>query len=274
MAITNFIPELWSASLLELWWDQAVFAALVNREYEGEATKGNVVHISGIVAPTVKDYKAAGRTTSPDDISDTGIDLLIDQEKSFDFLVDDIDRVQAAGSLESYTGAAAEGLTADSEEFLANLMVDGGTAYDGDTTVATDAEDAWNVIADIRKQMNKAKVPSANRVLSVNAEFERLLLGNDAKLTNVDTSGDTAGLRDATLGKILGFRTVVTNYLPELDEPQAVAFQQRCVAYVSQIQDTEGMRAQNTFADRVRGLHVYGGKVIRPLGVVVYGGGS
>lgn len=274
MAVTNFIPELWSASLLELWWDQAVFAALVNREYEGLASKGNVVHISGIVAPTVKDYKDNGRTTTPDDITDTGVDLLIDQERSFDFLVDDIDRVQVAGSLESYTGAAAEGLTADSESFLANLMVDNGTPYDGLTTDADSAEDAWNVIADIRKQMNKAKVPASNRILAVNAEFERLLLGNDAKLTSVDTSGDTAGLRSATLGQLLGFRTVVTNYLPEADEPQVVAFQQRCVAYVSQIQDTEGMRAQNTFADRVRGLHVYGGKVIRPLGVVVYGGGS
>lgn len=268
MAITNFIPELWAAQMLQVWWDQAVFAALVNREYEGTASKGNTVHISGVVAPTIKDYKANSRTTTADAISDTGVDLLIDQEKSFDFYVDDIDAVQAAGSLESYTTAAGEGLTADSESFLGSLLVAGGTELTGDTPV--DAEDAWNLIADCRKVMNKAKVPSMNRVLAVNAEFERLLLGNDAKLTSVDTSGDSAGLRQATIGTILGFRTVITNYLPATDTAQFVAFDRRSAAFVSQIDKTEALRAENKFADRVRGLHVYGGKVVRAAGVYVF----
>ncbi|WP_244278051.1 hypothetical protein [Gordonia westfalica] len=81
-------------------WDaEKVFAALLDRQYEGVATKGNTVHIPGVVAPAIKDYKANNRTTSADAITDTGVDLLIDQEKNFDFKVDDIDAAQSAGSL-------------------------------------------------------------------------------------------------------------------------------------------------------------------------------
>lgn len=270
MAITHFIPELWSAQMQEVWWNESVLAALVNREYEGLATRGNTVHISGVVAPTIKDYKAAGRLTSADAISDTGVDLLIDQEKSFDFYVDDIDRAQAAGSLEAYTTAAGQGLTADTESFLANLIVQNGTAADTTVTNPDSGADAYDIVADLRKQMNKAKVPADNRILVVNAEFERLLLGTDSKLTSYDTAGDANGLRNATLGRLLSFRTLVTNYLPASDEPQCVAFNTRCVAFVSQIDSTEGLRATDKFADRVRGLHVYGGKVVRPEGVYVY----
>lgn len=270
MAIDNFIPELWSAQMLEVWFNESVFAPLVNREYEGQATRGNTIHISGVVAPAIKDYKAAGRTTTADPISDTGIDLLIDQEKVFDFYVDDIDRAQALGTLEAYTTAAGQGLTADSETFLASTIINGGTAASSTTTTLSGASDAFDVVADLRKDLNKDKVPADNRILAVNAEFERLLLGNDSKLTSWNTSGDTSGLRNATLGQLLGFRVVVTNYMPESDTPQAVAFQGRCVAFVSQIEETEGMRAQDKFADRVRGLHVYGGKVVRPEGVRVF----
>lgn len=266
MAITNFIPELWSAALLEVWWNEVVFAALVNREYEGEATRGNTVHITGIVAPTVKDYKAAGRTTSADAITDTGIDLLIDQEKSTDFYVDDIDRAQAAGSLSVYADAAGQGLVEDSDQFIANLMVAGGTTLT-ETTQPTDGNSAFNCVRDVRKELNKNSAPSANRVIVMNAEFEALLLGADSKLTTYNLSGDTNGLRQATVGGLLNFRMVVSNNLPAINHPQFVAFHPRSAAYVSQIDQVEGMRAQDKFADRIRALHVYGGKVVRPLGV-------
>lgn len=269
MAITHFLPEVWSARLLDRWIQQVVFAQVVNREYEGEASKGNTVHITGVVAPTVKDYKAAGRTTSADAISDTGIDLLIDQEKSFDFYVDDIDRVQAAGGFGAYTAAAGDSLAEDSDRFLADMMVELGTELSG--AAPTDGDDAFNLIRDARKALNKANVPSAGRVLACNAEFEALLLGADSKLTSFDTSGDNQGLRLATVGSLLGFRIITTNNLPSVDDPQFVAWSPRAVAYVSQIDQIEAMRAQNKFADRVRGLHVYGGNVIRPEGVVVYG---
>lgn len=274
MAIENFIPELWAAATLDRWVQMSVFPALLDRRYEGEARRGNTVHITGVVPPAVKDYALAGRTTSADAITDTGVDLLIDQEKSVDFYVDDIDAVQAAGSLADYTNAAADALVIDADEFIAEMLVSDGTpmAYSDITGGGGgDAGDAaFDVIADARKHLNLANAPSQGRVAVVNAAFERLLLGSDSKLTSADTSGDNAGLRNATVGRILDFRVLTSNALPESESPQAVFFHPSAAAYVSQLDKVEALRADNKFADRVRMLHVYGGKVVRPEGVYVF----
>lgn len=268
MAITNFIPTLWSAALLERWKAENVFAALVDRRYEGLATKGNTVKITGVVAPEVKDYKAAGRITSADAITDTTVSLSIDQEKSIDFYVDDIDRAQAAGSLEDYTNAGADALVADSDTFIATKLVEDGTemAYSSVTT----GDGAFNVIRDAVVKMNQYNVPNAGRVAAVNAAFAGLLQGADSKLTEYQKAGDNNGLRDGTIGQLLNVRVVFSNNLPEVTSPQAVFFHPSAYAFVSQIDEIEGMRADNKFADRIRALHVYGGKVVRPEGVFVF----
>lgn len=271
MAATNFIPVLWSDYILERYLATNVFGALFDRKYEGEATKGNTIKIPGVVAPTVKDYKAAGRTTSADDISSTEVELRIDQEKSIDFFVDDIDNAQANHDLlPLYTEAAGDSLATDADKFLANLLVADASVLPW-TANPTTGDGAFNIFRDARKALNKANVPDDGmRVAVVNAELEGLLNGADSKLTSFDTSGDTEGLRNATLGKLLRFRVLTSNNLPESDSPQGVFFHLRAAAFVSQITELEGMRAQTKFADRVRGLHVYGAKVIKPEGVVVF----
>lgn len=273
MAIENFIPEIWNARMLRDFRERAVAANLVNREYEGNATSGNTVHITTAVEVKVKDYKDADRTTAADPVSDTGQDLLIDQEKSFDFYIDDIDRRQAAGTMGAYTASAADGLAEDADKFIlstAATQADPGNILDEATI--SDGDAAFDVLADLAMALNLANVPKANRVVIINARFERLLLGADAKLTSADVSGTPAGLREATIGRLLGFQIVSTENLPETSAPQALAFYRPAVAYVSQIEKTEAMRAQDKFADRLRGLHVYGGKVIRPKGVALFTG--
>jgi hypothetical protein len=271
MAITKFIPEIWNAQMLLAFHEQAIAANLVNRQYEGDATKGNTVHITFANDVTVKDYKAAGRTTSADQVSDAQLDLLIDNEKSFDFYIDDIDRAQAAGSMDAYTQSAATGLAEDADKFILALA----TAGDANPTVVaapTSGDEVYDIVRDLRKKLNKAHVPMGSRTLVVNAEFEALLLGADSKLSNVNTSGTPAGLRDATIGRLLGFTVVTTENLPKTDTPLAVGLWTPAVAFVSQVEKTEALRAQDKFADRLRGLHVYGGKVIRPEGVAVFDG--
>lgn len=272
MTINNFVPEIWSAATLESLQEEAVLGALVNREYEGEARRGNQVNITGVVVPTITDYAGAGRTTSAEDISDTGFSLLIDQEKAFDFHVDDVDRAQAAGSFERWTAAAGTALANDADAYIASRMFLRGTSLDtsivdiynggtsgGDLSVG---DAAHKVFVDAVKQLNKANMPSSNRVAVVNAEFEAALLDASSKLTSFDTSGDSSGLRQATIGSYLGFRVVRSNLLPVQSAPAAVLFWSRAVVYVSQINQTEAMRSHTKFADRIRGLHVYGADVI------------
>ncbi|MEU9400547.1 P22 phage major capsid protein family protein [Streptomyces sp. NPDC048242] len=269
MAITHFIPEIWAAQMQMQYWETAVFAPLVNRDYEGSLTSGNVVHISGVVAPAIKDYKAAGRTTSADDITDTGVDVPVDQEKNFDFYVDDIDKAQAAGSMDGYSQAASLALAEDSDKFIAAQLAAGATAI-ANTDPILDGDDAFDVIADLVLGLNRNKVPAAGRIITINSLFHRQLIGANSKLTSVDISGDPQGLREATVGNLLGCRIITTENMPVTNKPQAIAFNKDACAYVSQIQKVEGMRAQNKFADRLRGLHVYGAKVIRPEAAAKY----
>ncbi|MEU5361142.1 hypothetical protein ACFY9R_26655 [Streptomyces albidoflavus] len=269
MAITSFIPEVWNAQLLTDFREQTIAAALANREYEGNATSGNTVRINTAGSVAVKDYKAANRTTAPDAVSTTSEDLLIDKEKSFDFYVDDIDRAQAAGSMDAFTRSAGQGLAEDADRFLLGLAVAGaGTAL---TPAALTPATALNVLRDMNKALNKALVPKSQRVVILNAEFEALLLDSEAKLMNVDQSGASETLRNATLGRYLNFTLVSSENLPTVDRPQAMALYTPTLAYVSQVEKTEAMRAQDKFADRLRGLHVYGGKVLRAgKGIVTF----
>lgn len=270
MAFTNFIPELWSSKLLLGFRNESIWAGIANREFEGELRHGNTLHIPGIVDVAIKDYKANDRTTTADPISDTGVDLLVDQEKNFDFFVDDIDRVQAGRSFDAYTQSAINGLVEDSDKYLAALAVTGGTAI-ADSAAPTNAETAFGKIAKLRAALTSAKVPQANRILVVNPEFEAFLTGYDSKLTAYDTSGDTAGLREATVGRLSGFQVVVSAHLPAAaGKAQAVALHKSALAYVSQINETEAMRAENKFADRIRGLHVYGAKALRPTAIQTF----
>ncbi|MCI9889095.1 hypothetical protein JT358_11600 [Micrococcales bacterium 31B] len=269
MSVDNFIPEVWSATMLETFRNEAVWAGLTNRAYQGEASKGNTVHVTSAVPVTIKDYKAAGRTTKPEKVDTTQVDILVDQEKVFDFLIDDIDRVQAAGSMEEFARSAALGIAEDADSHIAALAVTSGTPFTSSTSVTT-GNGAHDLLVDIRRALGKAKTPSGNRVVVINPDFEALLLKADSKLASMDTSGSTEGLRNATIGNLLGFRVVVSNNMPSQDKPQVVAMHESALAFVSQVEKTEAMRAQDSIADRMRGLHVYGAKVIRPLSVQVW----
>ena len=278
MTLTHFIPELWSASILENFRRDTVLVGMANREYEKAFTAGSKIHIPGIVDVKVKDYKTGAvtgtggakvpRTTVPDAVESTGIEIIIDQEKSFDFLVDDIDAAQANQSLDAYTKSAAAALVEDAETFLTAMLTSRGTAVTGIAN-PTNWGTAYGAILKLRGKLSAEKVPAMDRVLLINAAFEEFLLSDGSKLTSFDKSNMTDGLREATIGRLLGFDVVTSPWLDNT-KPMAVAFHKPSVAYVSQVEKTESMRAEQTFADRVRGLHVYGGAVLRPKAIQVF----
>lgn len=280
MAITNFIPEIWNAQILTSFRANAVAAALTNSDYVGDASKGNTVKVTTGAPVVIKDYKTGlildnetvpapiPRTTKPDAVSTTQVDLLIDQERSFDFLIDDIDRVQAAGSLDVFASSAAAGIVEDADKFILAQILAATTPITA--AAMTTGEAAWNKIRDIKKALDKANVPQADRNLVINAEAAAVLMGHDSKFTAVDTSGSPAGLRDAVIGRVLGFTVYQTENTPNVAKPQMIGFHKSAYAFVSQIQETEAMRAQDTIADRLRGLHVYGGRAVRTSAISAF----
>lgn len=264
MAITNFIPKIWSSGLLGQFHVSEVIAPTVNREYEGEARSGNQVNITSITTPSVQNYKTT-RTLTIDALSDTTTPLLIDQEKAISFKVDDVDRVQAAGSFEPVTRDAAAALVEDSEKYILAQMAANGTS--NATTAVTNYDEAFVAIRGLRQALVVNKVPTAGRYLAVNPDFAAFLLGPDSSLVKVDQAGSDGELRNGVLGRLLGFTVIETPLLGTAGKAAAVAYHTSSVAYVNQIEKVEAGRMELAFADYVRLLHVYGAKVIRPAAV-------
>ena len=95
MAITNFRPIIWHASLLTNLHQDTFVIGTLNKDYEGDiANGGETVKITGFTQPTIGTY--AGSITRQA-LTDSSQSLLIDQKRYYAYLVDDVDKVQAAG---------------------------------------------------------------------------------------------------------------------------------------------------------------------------------
>lgn len=267
MAVTNFIPAIWSAALLESFFASQIIIPTCNRQYEGEAAKGNEVKITGVNTPSVQNY-ATSHTHTIDQLTDTTQSLLINQEKAVAFAVDDVDRVQAAGSFEPVTAAAGSALAEDSETYVLTQMSTNGTSV-GTAAISTAAA-AYAAVLAMRTALGKAKVPSAGRYLAINPEFSALLLNESSKLTSADTAGTDSELRNGVLGRLLGFTVLETPLLVNSNRAAAIAYHGASVGYVNQISKTESGRQELAFADYVKSLNVYGAKVLRATSVQTY----
>src|SRR5574337_1989738 len=127
MAITKFIPEVWSATLLSILEKSLVYAGApcVNRNYEGEISQyGDTVHITSIADPTISTYtKDTDLTVQV--LTDAEQLLLIDQAKAFAFEIVDIDmrQVRSGGALMTEAAQrAAFGLRDVIDQYVAGLM--------------------------------------------------------------------------------------------------------------------------------------------------------
>lgn len=268
MAITNFIPTVWSSAILENFKSAQSIIPTCNRQYEGDVAPGNEVKITGITTPSIQDYSST-RTLTIDALSDSTQSLLINQEKAFSFKVDDVDRVQAAGSFEPVTADAGRALAEDAESYVIAQMKANGTSA-GTTAITTSAH-AYAAVVAIRQALGKAKVPAANRFLAVSPEFASLLLAEGSKLTSVNTAGSDGELRNGVIGNLLGFTVIEHPLLTHTsNRPAAIGYHGPSVGYVGEIAKTEAGRMELAFADYIRSLNVYGAKVLRATAVQTF----
>lgn len=286
MAITNFIPELWSAAVQLPFEKALVFGqpSVVNRDYEGQIKQqGDTVNITTIGDPTIKTYDKTV-DIEVEDLSDGTIKLLIDQGDYFAFRVNDVDKVQAAGDFQGpATQRAGYGLKDKVDRYIAgfaNLAVGSGgpitanrlgnvSVVNGTGTGKPGAGQttAWNVLVDLNQKLNEQSVPTDGRYVIVSPSFYSALL-MDPRFTRVDASGTSEGLRNGIVGRALGFDVLMSNNTVSASSRNLiVAGVPGALSFASQIVETEALRSEKRFADIIRGLHVYGAKITRPEGI-------
>lgn len=268
MAINNFIPEVWAAGVTQSFIANQIVIPTLNTQYSGVATRGNTVHIINATTPTVVDYAAAGRSITAEALNDTEVQLLIDQEKAFSVNVDDVDRVQAAGEFNAWTEAAGRALAEDAEEYVITKMAQGSTNGNTGSVVIDTPAKAKAAVRAIRTKLTENKVPASGRFVVVNPEMADLLLSD---LSDVGAAGSSTELRDGAILRLYGME-VLESPLFASETPAAMGYHQDMVAFVNQIESLESLRNPTKFADIVRGLNVYGAKVVKQEAVVSYYG--
>jgi hypothetical protein len=269
MAVTHFKPTIWHAALLENLHASQVVVPTLNTDYEGDIVNGGeTVRITSVAQPTIKTYAGA---IVRDALTDASLDLPIDQKKYYAYLVDDVDKAQAAGSFDSVQDDAGAGLADTAESFVLTEMLADGTAGGG-TAAITDFAGAHGVLSALRKALTKAKIPTSDRYVAANPDFIGLLLGPGSTLMKVNEAGSDGELRNGVVGRLLGFTILETpaTALANADKPACIGYHGKSVAYADQLVKTRAQPALDAFGDQVDGLHVYGGKVLRPTAVQTY----
>lgn len=268
MAITNYKPTIWHASLLENLHQNTFVIGTCNRDYEGDIVNGGeTVKITGFTQPTIGTY--AGSITRQA-LTDSSQSLNIDQKRYYAYLVDDVDRVQAAGSFDQFQADAAAGLADAAEDFLLTAMISGGTS--AGTTAVTTAALADTAVRSIRTALVKAKVPSTNRFLVVNPEAAAFLMDSSTSLFKANESGSDDVIRNGLIGRYRGFDVIESPSasLTNTNKPVFIGYWGRAVAYAEQLVQQRANPALDAFGDQIDGLHVYGGKVLRATAVQHY----
>lgn len=267
MAVTTFIPELWSARLLYALEKSHIAAGLVNRDYEGIIRQqGDTVHINSIGAVTVDDYTRNTDIDDPEVLSTTDQTLAIDQAKYFNFQVDDVDAAQAAGDLmDTAMQRAAYALSDVSDAYLLSTIASGadsGNIIGSSTAVTLTASNVYENIVALRTKLDKANVPASGRFLVVPPEVYALLLMDDRFVKAADGGTANSTLLNGEVGRVAGFTVYMSNNVPfATDTWSVVAGTSYATTYAEQIVSTEAYRMEKRFADAVKGLHVYGAKV-------------
>lgn len=273
MAVTSFIPELWSARLLYALDKNHVATNLVNRDYEGEIQNvGDKVHINTLGAININTY-SAGTDITVQDLSTTDATLDIDQAKYFAFAVEDVDKVQAAGDLvDTAMGRAAVGLVDTADSFILGKIAAAGIANANvigtqAQPIALTASNVYEKIVLMRTALDKANVPLAGRSIVVSPEVYALLLLDDRFTKATATAEET--IVNGLVGRVAGFDVYESNNVVKSSNVfQITAQTPDATAYAEQIIKTEAFRPEGKFADAVKGLHVYGAKVVRPECIV------
>lgn len=276
MALENFIPEIWSARLLERLFKTHVFGqtAVINRDYEGEIRQaGDTVHIHSIGQVTIGDYTKNTDIDPPETLSDARRSLQITEAKYFNFQVDDVDIAQQTPKvMDGAMREAADGLADVADQFVAGLYVDvdAGNVMTGATPTA---DDAYEYLVDMGTLLDEANVPASGRWAVVPPWYHGLLLKDD-RFVAAGTPTTDQTIRNGVIGDAAGFTILKSNNLVRTGSEDAVyhllAGHPMAWSFAEQINKVEAYRPQLRFADAVKGLHLYGAKVTRPTALVTF----
>lgn len=272
MSVSCFIPEIWSTTMMHTLDGKYIAVANCNRDYEGDIKeRGDIVHICGISPISISDYTKNTDIAAPATLSDYVKELEITQAKYFNFQLDDVDFVQSRPEMLNYAvHNAAQALATAADSYVYTLM--GKNAAKALSCTPTGASDLINMIIDARTYLFTRNVTDANDIsIEVAPQVAAQILKEKAALC----TDNTEALEGGYIGSVAGCKIYVSNQIVAVDNESAktrtyscFARTRRAVTFAEQLSEIEAYRPESRFADAIKGLHLYGAKVIYPSELV------
>jgi len=278
----NFISEIWSGKLIENFYDTTVLAAISNTNYEGEIRRmGDTVNIRTTPEITIKTY-VKGQTLSVENPDRPKIQLVIDKGEYFACVEDDVDKVQSDINLmDTWSKDASERMKIKIDQrVLTDILPDisalnkGATAgrISGNinlgttgTPVAVTKTNVLEYLVDLGTVLDEANAPESDRFVVIPAKMAGLIKKSDLK--DASLTGDSVSvLRNGRLGMIDRFTVYMSHNLNVATGGKfsIIAGHKMGFTFASQMTEMETLRSEVTFGNVIRGLQVYGYKVVKP----------
>ena len=291
-----FLPSIYSKKVLNFFRKSSVVEAITNTDYAGEISAfGDSVKIIKEPVISVSDYTRGSDTTATK-LTDQELTLVVDSAKAFKFIVDDIETnmshvnfkevasSSAAYALRDSYGAAViatmfSGVSSSSPDHV--LGTDNATdlaagTFDGtgnlDIGFGSSEHDPIDVLARMARLLDEQNVPEEGRWFVAGPDFYEVLGQASSKLLSVDFNAGQGSIRNGLVssGKLRGFDMYKSNNIAATSNAagKCMGGHISSTATANTILSTEVLRDPSSFGDIVRGLHVYGAKVLRPEALV------
>ena len=294
-ANNNFLPEIYSKKVLNFFRKASVVEAITNTDYAGEISGyGDTVKIIKEPVITVAQYERGANPTKTV-LTDAETTLIVDTANAFKFIVDDIEsQMSHVNFKEVASSSAAYALRDAFDEGVIAKMFAGVSTSSPDNAIGTDAAvgtgvepatgavdllgsdgtgvDALDLMARMARKLDDENVPEEGRWFVAPPSFYEELSQSGSKLLSVDFNAGQGSIRNGLVstGKLRGFNMYKSNNIasPTTATGKVLAGHISSVSTAQTITSTEVIRDPDSFGDIVRGLHVYGAKVIRPEALV------
>jgi hypothetical protein len=291
-----FLPSVYSKKVLNFFRKASVVEAITNTDYAGEISSfGDSVKIIKEPVISVSDYTRNSDTTETR-LTDQEITLVVDSAKAFKFIVDDIETnmshvnfkevasSSAAYALkDSYDAAVLAVMFAGCSASSPNHILGSDNATDlaagtfdgtGNLDIGFDSNehDPIDIMGRMARLLDEQNVPEEGRWFVAGPDFYEVLGQSSSKLLSVDYNGGQGSIRNGLVssGKLRGFNMYKSNNIaaPSNAAGKVLAGHMSSTATANTILSTEVLRDPTSFGDIVRGLHVYGAKVLRDEALV------
>ena len=286
-----FLPSVYSKKVLNFFRKASVVEAITNTDYAGELTAfGDSVKIVTEPSITVYQYERGADVTQTK-LTDAETTLVVDTANAFKFKVDDIEaNMSHVNWREVASSSAAYALKDAFDEGVIAVMFAGVSSsspnhilgsdnatdlaagtYDGtgnlDIGFAASEHDPLDILSRMARLLDEQSIPEEGRWFLASPDFYEVLASTSSKLLSVDYNAGQGSIRNGLVssGKLRGFNMYKTNNIASTSNAagKCIAGHMSACATAQTITSTEVIRDPDSLGDIVRGLHVYGAKVLR-----------